>query len=184
MASILAFAYSAVADKLGFDPKNEASSIAKYLEPNSSFRAEVEGWIDDVYRTVAEEFDQTNCDVIENGGYVNAHELKKYIHKQKQLLLQQVQERFDREFKPNWVVTVEYCVVGTNDMDGPVPSEIKLVRADTSDEAEEKATRACGLREHESGWWLACNPDSYQTTDPVTKTMPFDEWVRLNMVLA
>ncbi len=187
MPGITSFAYSAVADKLGFDSKNEAAAIAKYLEPNSSFRAQVEDWIEDVYKTVAAEFDDDSAGVIENEGSIDTYGLVHFIGRQKQTLLEQLQERYNREFKPNWVVTVSWAYPGEFvTTTGQTFKETKLVRANNDGEAAAKATAACGLvwdRNH--GWSDYSLAGRVKLLDsPECHCMLLDEWIAANTVLA
>lgn len=186
MANITSFVYSAVADKLGLDPKNEAAAIAKYLEPTSSFRAQVEDWIEDVYKTVAAEFDDDSAGVIENEGSIDTYELDQFICRQKQTLLRQLQERYDREFKPNWVVTVSWSYLIDGGLAGDTFKETKLVCAESRGQAAEKACNACGLDDDPFKGWYEVHPEYPQklTGPPCVLAMPFDEWVRANTVLA
>jgi hypothetical protein len=189
MPSITAFAYTAVADKLGLDPKNEAAAIAKYLEPNSSFRAQVESFIDEVYTTVAAEFDDDSAGVIENEGSIDTYELDQFICRQKQTLRRQLQDRYDREFKPNWVVTVSWAYPGEFEVTtGQTFKETKLVRAESRGQAAEKAYNACSLHyDYHNDWYQVDHKIQEQVKlldTPECHCMLLDEWIAANTVLA
>ncbi len=188
MPSITSFAYSAIADKLGLDLKNEAAAIAKYLEPNSSFRAQVEGWIEDVYKTVAGEFEDETSNVL-NGedASINSIGLARLVERKERELLEQLQERYDRDYRPNWVVTVSWSYPGEFEVTtGQTFKETKLVCAESRGQAAEKACNACGLDDDPLLGWHEVNPQYSQklVCPPIVVAQPFDEWVRSNTVLA